>query len=45
MKEQKIHDINFLLRSVEQYLQKEMSPEIEQTYQTLLNLRISLSKQ
>jgi hypothetical protein len=45
MKEQKLHDINFLLRSVEQYIQKDMSPEVEQTYQTLLNLRTSLSKQ
>lgn len=45
MKEQKLHDINFLLRSVEQYLQKDISPEVKQTYQTLLNLRTSLQKQ
>ena len=45
MKEQKLHDINFLLRIVKIYLQKDMSPEVKQTYQTLLNLRTSLQKQ
>jgi hypothetical protein len=42
MKEQKLHDINFLLRIVKLYLQKDMSPEVKQTYQTLLNLKSQL---
>jgi hypothetical protein len=42
MKEQKLHDINFLLRIVKMYLQKDMSPEVKQTYQTLLNLKSQL---
>lgn len=42
MKEQKLHDINFLLRIVKVYLQKDMSPEVKQTYQTLLNLKSQL---
>jgi hypothetical protein len=42
MNEQKLHDINFLLRIVKMYLEKDMSPEVKQTYQTLLDLKNKL---
>lgn len=45
MREQKLHDINFLLRNVEQYLQIDSSEEIKNAYQTLLNLQNKFQKQ
>jgi hypothetical protein len=45
MREQKLHDINFLLRNVEQYLQIDSSEEIKSAYQTLLNLQSKFQEQ
>jgi hypothetical protein len=45
MNEQKLHDINFVISIVKIYLQKDVSPEVKETYQTLINLRTSLQKQ
>lgn len=42
MNKEKIHDIDFLLRIVKIYLQKDISPEVKQTYQTLLDLKSKL---
>lgn len=45
MRKQKINDINFLLAMVERYLETDMSPEIKQTHQTLVNIKMNLMKQ
>jgi hypothetical protein len=39
MKEQKLHDINFVLRIVKMYLQKDMSVDVQETYQRLLSIK------
>ena len=42
MNKQKINDIDFLIRIVKIYLQKDISPEVKQTYKTLLDLKSEL---
>lgn len=39
MKKQKLHDINFVLRMVKLYLQKDMSADVQETYQRLLSIK------
>jgi hypothetical protein len=43
MKQEKIHDINFLLRIVKLYLQKDMSADVQETYQKLLSIKSQLT--
>ncbi|MCP4522976.1 MAG: hypothetical protein GY828_02025 [Candidatus Gracilibacteria bacterium] len=45
MKEQKLHDVNFLLNIVEKYLKKYISPEVEDAHQQLLAIKHQLQKQ
>ena len=45
MKTQKIHDIDFLLKSVENYLQTHNSGEAQQTLQILKQMKHQLIEQ
>lgn len=42
MREQKLQDINFVLRIVKIYLEKDMSVDVQETYQKLLSIKSQL---